>query len=44
MTDDELTLLMGLIVMVVLWFGHLVNEWKIKDLEHRIERLERKDD
>lgn len=44
MTDNELTLLVALIAMVALWLGYQVNRWKIKDLEDRVERLERKDD
>lgn len=44
MTDDELTLIVGLIAIVVLYAGYLVNKWKIHDLEDRIERLERRDE
>lgn len=44
MTDDELTMLVALIAAVVLWLGYQVNRWKIRDLEDRVEKLERKDD
>lgn len=44
MTDDELTLLISLITIGVLYLGHLVHEWKISDLEDRVKRLERKDE
>lgn len=44
MADDELTILIVLIVVVVLWLGYQINRWKIKDLEDRVERLEKKDD
>lgn len=44
MTDDELTILVALIAVVALWLGYQVNRWKIRDLEDRVERLERKDD
>ena len=40
MTDDEFTLLVGLITVVVLYAGYLVNKWKIHDLEDRVGRLE----
>lgn len=38
MTDDEL---MMVVTLIVLWLGYLVNEWKIRDLEDRVEELER---
>lgn len=44
MTDDELTLIVALITIITLYAGYLVNKWKIKDLEDRVEKLERKDD
>lgn len=44
MTDEELTLIVALIAVIALWLGYQVNRWKIKDLEDRVERLERKDD
>lgn len=42
MTDDELTLLIALIATLVLYVGYLVNKWKIRDLEDRVKRLERR--
>ena len=44
MTDYELTLLVALIATVALWLGYQVNRWKIRDLEDRVERLEREKD
>ena len=43
MTDDELTLIVGLIAIIALYASYLVNKWKIHDLEDRVERLEKKD-
>ena len=42
MTDDELTLIIALLTIIVLYAGYLVNKWKIRDLEDRVERLEKK--
>lgn len=44
MTDDELTMIVALVATVALWLGYQLNRWKIKDLEDRVEKLERKDD
>jgi len=38
----EEVLLIVLITIIALYAGYLVNKWKIKDLEDRVERLERK--
>ena len=46
MTDDELVIVVALTAILVLYIyiGYLVNKWKIRDLEDRIERLEKKDE
>ena len=44
MTDDESLLIVALIAIITLYAGYLVNKWKIRDLEDRVERLERKDE
>ena len=44
MTDDDLLLIVALMTIITLYAGYLVNKWKIKDLEDRVEKLERKDD
>lgn len=44
MTDDELTMLVDLGIMITLWLGYQINRWKIRDLEDRVERLEKKDE
>lgn len=46
MTDDELAMVIviDLGVMIALWLGYQVNRWKIRDLEDRVERLEKKDE
>lgn len=43
MTDDELTMVVVLIAILVPWLGYQVNKWKIRDLEDRVEKLERED-
>lgn len=44
MTDDELVIVVALTATLILYIGYLVNKWKIRDLEDRIERLEKKDE
>lgn len=44
MTDDELGIVVALTAILVLYIGYLVNIWKVRDLEDRVERLEKKDE